>query len=291
MIKTISNEFLTVSINTLGGELSSIKTKDGKERLWQKDETIWNRQAPILFPWAGRMVGNSFSHNEKNFNAPLHGFLRDEEHIAVESKNNESITFTVDFNKSNLFPFSFRAEQTFSLNKETLTHSIKIINTSNETMPFGLGFHPGFICPFNEITPTRNYSVLFDGPQTAKEVLMEKGHPNGKEKDFIKNSDTIQLNDDIFSHDSICLKGLTSKTIALKENDTSNKIVVDIENFPFVLLWSATTPTLRFLCIEPWHTLPDYANAPKEWTKKENQLHITSNETFDSSISMSFFFE
>ena len=56
----ISNHHFQVSIDELGAELSSI-IKDGRERLWQGENGLWNKHAPILFPFAGlcRMMENS----------------------------------------------------------------------------------------------------------------------------------------------------------------------------------------------------------------------------------------
>ena len=45
----LKNEYLTVQFKTLGGQLTSIKDKDGLEYLWQADPEYWNGQAPIFF--------------------------------------------------------------------------------------------------------------------------------------------------------------------------------------------------------------------------------------------------
>ena len=51
----LKNEYLTVQFKTLGGQLTSIKDKDGIEYLWQADPNYWNGQAPILFPICGSL--------------------------------------------------------------------------------------------------------------------------------------------------------------------------------------------------------------------------------------------
>ena len=43
MIYTLENDSLKVQVNSHGGELWSIQTKDGAEYLWQGDETYWKR--------------------------------------------------------------------------------------------------------------------------------------------------------------------------------------------------------------------------------------------------------
>lgn len=52
MQTTISNEFLTVTIDTHGAEVVSVKNSKGEELIWQADPAIWDRHSPVLFPWA-----------------------------------------------------------------------------------------------------------------------------------------------------------------------------------------------------------------------------------------------
>ena len=69
----ISDQHFQVSIDELGAELSSI-IKDGRERLWQGENGLWNKHAPILFPFAGlcRMRVDGKFYQEKR-----HGFARE----------------------------------------------------------------------------------------------------------------------------------------------------------------------------------------------------------------------
>ena len=56
MITLQNDVLLAVEINELGAQLHSIKRRDnGLEYLWQGDARSWGRQAPILFPFVGRV--------------------------------------------------------------------------------------------------------------------------------------------------------------------------------------------------------------------------------------------
>lgn len=298
MTTTISNEFLTVTIDSRGAELVSIKTPDGAERLWTADPSVWNYHAPILFPWSGRMNNTSFTCNGKKYNANAHGFMRETEHKLIrQTEGDDDNLISVTFRKKsddatqNLFPYNFAFEQTYSLDGAKLTHAVRITNTGDTTMPFGLGYHPGFICPFSEKKVAADYSVIFDSSQTPHLVLMEGGHPIGKTDEFMRDSDTIKLSNTTFENDSLCLTNLTAQTLTLQEEGSKNRIEFDIEGFPFVLLWSAPTETLRFVCIEPWHTIPDFVDAPTEWSEKKNLLQLPAGDTFDSQLAMTFYTE
>ena len=61
MIYTIENEFLRVSAEDDGAQLSSVELKEnGKEFLWQGDPSVWYGRAPVLFPIIGQLLdGNT----------------------------------------------------------------------------------------------------------------------------------------------------------------------------------------------------------------------------------------
>lgn len=58
-VETLKNQFLEVSVASLGAELQSIKDSNGKEYLWDGNPEFWGRRSPILFPivcglWQGQ---------------------------------------------------------------------------------------------------------------------------------------------------------------------------------------------------------------------------------------------
>ena len=67
MQATIHNEFLTLTVDTLGAEAVSLKNAAGEELLWQADPAVWKRHAPILFPWTGKLPGGTFTHDGKTY--------------------------------------------------------------------------------------------------------------------------------------------------------------------------------------------------------------------------------
>ena len=51
MLYTIENDLIRVEIDSLGGEMMSVKTKaDDTEYLWQGDPAYWKGRAFHLFP-------------------------------------------------------------------------------------------------------------------------------------------------------------------------------------------------------------------------------------------------
>ena len=75
MIYTLENDSLKVQVNSHGGELWSIQTKDGAEYLWQGDEAYWKDRALNLFPYIARLTEGKYMLDGKTYEMPIHGFV------------------------------------------------------------------------------------------------------------------------------------------------------------------------------------------------------------------------
>ena len=77
----LENEYLKVLVADAGAELSSVYDKETKsERLWDANPAVWNRHAPILFPFVGRVIGGVYRIGDKEYTMKTqHGFARDKE--------------------------------------------------------------------------------------------------------------------------------------------------------------------------------------------------------------------
>lgn len=126
MQTTINNEFLTVTIDTHGAEVVSVKNSKGEELIWQADPAIWNRHSPVLFPWAGRLANGELIHNGKHYNGGQHGFIRDLEHILKQNNGiSAQLMFRADEETKTLrFPFDFEFTSVFTLDGHTLHHEV-----------------------------------------------------------------------------------------------------------------------------------------------------------------------
>lgn len=53
MLIALKNEFLSLTVDTTGAQMMSIRSADGCEYLWQGDPKYWADRAPTLFPFIG----------------------------------------------------------------------------------------------------------------------------------------------------------------------------------------------------------------------------------------------
>ncbi|MDO7084796.1 aldose 1-epimerase [Pseudocolwellia sp. AS88] len=104
-----------------------------------------------LVPYSNRIRHGQFSWQEKEMTLPLnhlpekhsihgHGWLLPWE---IKHKTDTSLTLQYHYKTSD-WPFSYRAEQVFTLKDNSLTIELSVINYSNNEMPAGLGLHPYF---------------------------------------------------------------------------------------------------------------------------------------------------
>ena len=61
-LHTIENEQLRVSVSDWGAELCSIYDKKAdREVIWTAQPEFWNRHAPVLFPFVGKVTGGHYT--------------------------------------------------------------------------------------------------------------------------------------------------------------------------------------------------------------------------------------
>ncbi len=288
---TIENDYLRVRVQSKGAELCSVVKKEtGEELLWQADPEVWGRHAPILFPYCGRLRGGAFTHKGVSYEGGQHGFARDLEHTLVE-QGTDTITLCLEANVLTMekFPFAFKLFSTFRLSGETVHHSIRVQNDGDEPMPFGFGYHPAFLCPFDGAHKAEDYVLRFEQPESP--LVIETGEDDGlvtgETRVYFDGQTDIPLRDGFFDHDSTCFSRLRSKTFSLVEKDTGRRVTVDIEGYPYVLMWSAKGP-IRFVCIEPWHSLPDARTATGVWTEKLDTVRLAPGESWETDLAMTF---
>ena len=82
---TIENEFIRLTVDSLGAEMvSAVDRATGSEMIWCADPAVWNRHAPILFPYAGKLTGGHFKAADgKLYEGKQHGFFGCEAAIAL----------------------------------------------------------------------------------------------------------------------------------------------------------------------------------------------------------------
>lgn len=287
---TIENEYLKVTVTTWGAQVKSVIRKcDGVEHIWQADKSVWGYHAPILFPHAGKVVDGTIHAKGKDYPSGQHGFARLMEHDFVE-QNRDTIVLELCSSPETLekFPYEFRLVSTFQLDGDTLHHTLTVENLDEDVLPFGIGYHPAFTVPFDDKHTFADYELRFSEMESPLCLSCQpNGLVRGKCYYLGSNIDAIPIDERLFEIDSHCMTNLKSKTLGLYERDTGRAVICDIEEFPYTLIWSKPGEP-KFVCIEPWHSLPSAEKSGTDWNQKPAAAILAPGEAWETTLSTRF---
>lgn len=260
MIVTIQSAQLCVDIDTLGAQLSSIRTHDGTEYLWQGNPEIWGRRAPMLFPVIGRLKESTYQLDGKDYTISPHGFARDMEFQIVDQRAHQLTLQISDTPQTQMvYPFSFTLTVTYCVEGNTLTKSHEICNTSDREMLYELGAHDGFRVPIQGEATMADYSIRLPGLDSVclygldeRVMITPKGEP------VPLNHSALPLTPATFGLDTMILDAPSQGQAILCDGQGQPRVTLTFPDFPYLGIWTPEKPfDTGFVCIEPWSALPD----------------------------------
>lgn len=283
----IENEQLTVQIDPLGAQMHSIKRNAaGLEYLWQGDPKSWKRQAPVLFPFVGRLKDDQCEYQGKVYHQTQHGFARDREFQVVEQSSERVVFELRDDEKTRAaFPFAFVLTIAYQLDEDRLLISYRVENPSNDqTLIYALGAHPGFNVPVDEqgSFETTQFSVspAIDYQQVK---LVAPGPFNDLEHPAVLHmQQPITLDHELFDEDALIFatKGMPF-TATLTEPQTNHGVHVQVNGAPFVGVWSPYPAQANLVCVEPWWGIADSIHSDGRLEDKQVMSRLASGKHED----------
>ncbi len=287
---TIENEYLKVTVTTWGAQVKSVLRKsDGVEHIWQADKSVWGYHAPILFPHCGKVVDGKIEAKGQVYESGQHGFARGMEHEFVD-QTRDTIVLELCSTPETLarFPYEFRLVSTFTLENDTLHHTLTVENLDEAELPFGIGYHPAFTVPFDDQHVASDYELRFSEMESPICINnLPHGLMHGNIYYLGSNIQSIPVCPELFANDSHCMTNLKSSTLGIYEKGTGRGVVCNIADFPYTLIWSKPGEP-KFVCIEPWHSLPSPENGSINWDEKPAAAVLTPGEAWSCTLSTSF---
>ena len=252
---TLENDDLIVKVERHGAQLASIfDKKANREVLWGADPAVWNRHAPILFPFVGKSFDGKYHMDGKEYAMTAHGFARDLDFEPVMCDMDECWFRLTDSEATkNVYPFAFELEVGHRLNGRSVEVLWKVTNRESKEMLFMIGGHPAFQVPQGktiydyslEFSPKRK-SVHYQAPNAdgfvEEELSGNLALTDGRVKITKGFFDTALTY--IFDQGQIDQISLLV--------DEKPYVTVACPGFPMVGVWTieATHP---FVCLEPWY--------------------------------------
>ncbi len=278
---TVSNGKLSIVVSSRGAELRSIKAGD-VEYLWNGDPTYWPDRSPVLFPYVGRFTDGRYRYEGSDYPMDIHGFARGVEFSVVE-QDMDSIVLTLTDNDETYenYPFHFILKITYTLKDNRVQIRYDVENTSDRTMYFGLGAHPGFKVPMDEGLRFSDYYLEFADKHTPSRV----GHTascflNGCDTAFdLKDDCRLPLDHGMFDEDAIVLKNVADGVV-LRSDKGTRSVTVTYPDMPYLGLWHAPRTEAPYLCIEPWTSLPSRQGIVEDFQYKSDLIRLHSKAIY-----------
>ena len=152
-----NNELVACILQNHGGILQKL-ILDGKDIIDGSNINGSNQffKNSILFPFTGRITDGKYTFENKSYqleknepysNNALHGLVFNQIFDLVSVKEEEEkaeISLSYKSNGCSGYPFPYSMNITYIIKEKTINFIVKITNIGEDTMPFGIGWHPYF---------------------------------------------------------------------------------------------------------------------------------------------------
>ena len=257
-LMVIDSEKLKISVSSRGGELQSIKTKDGREWLWQGDSKYWSDRSPNIFPYVGRLWNNQYILEGKTYPLTIHGFINEQE-LKVEKLNEDNLVLTYDATdySRERYPYNFKYYVEYQIINNVLEITYRVKNLDTRPMYFGIGGHPGFNLPFEAGSDFEDHYIEFEsGSKPIRVGFSSICFVNGEDEPFLLDEKgQLPLNHNLFDDDAIVLKECGNSAV-LRSYKNEKAVKVVFPDMPYLGIWHRPKTDAPYVCIEPWSSLP-----------------------------------
>ena len=257
-LHVLKNDQIKVTVADAGAELVSVvDLESGEERMWDADPAVWNRHAPILFPFVGKVAGGEYRVGDKTY--PMksqHGFARDRDFELVEKSDTAVVhRLTADSESKKIYPYDFVLTVTHEIGSDrTLNVTWKVENAGGETMYYSIGGHPGFRVPPEGAAGDRSdYFLEFPGKEKVEYLLLNTDNGlavTDRTYTLALDGGFTPIRKDMFDLDALVFEGGQIDCVRIADPQKKPFVTLNCEGFPYVGIWSK--PEGPFVCLEPW---------------------------------------
>ncbi|MBQ8549781.1 MAG: aldose 1-epimerase family protein [Clostridia bacterium] len=291
MLITIKNEKITVSADTFGAQLMSIKGADGTEYLWQGDPAYWQNRAPNLFPFIARLTEGKYIYDGREYAMPNHGFAGKREFTA-ELLDNDCAVFTLESNDEikEMYPFNFVFRVIYALRDNSLDITYSVENTDDKRIYFAVGGHPGFCVPLEEGKEFSDYSLTFtDACRPDRVGFTPSVFLSGVDEEYpLEDGKTLRLAHEKFDDDAIILKNMC-REVTLCHKDGGRGLTVTYPDMPYLGIWHRPKTDAPYVCIEPWSSLPSRQDIKEDLACKSDLVSLPAGMLYENTWSVTVF--
>lgn len=276
---TLSNASLTAAARTRGGELVSLRDREGIEYIWQGGPAFWSGQNPILFPIVGSLKDGKVGINGRTYEMGRHGFARQSEFTPVE-QGADFLVLELRESPETLarFPFPFVLRVRHRLLERGFSTAFTVENPGETPLPFCIGAHTAIRCPLLDGERFEDYALAFDQPEDGDTLLLNaQGLLQDNVSEPMLRGGGLALDYAVFRRlDTVIFQGLRSRSVSLRHKATGRGVSLDFRGFPMAAFW--TKPGAPFLCMEPWHGCAAYSGESGRFQDKPHVITLAPGE-------------
>ncbi len=263
---------------------------------------------PILFPFPGRLPGGTYRYEGRTYTVTgvdsngvlLHGFAKDRPwrvgHLETTPQHAELRAILSSSDQPDTlhgYPFPYEIAVSYRLDESGLTHSVRVHNRGETSMPFGYGAHPYFRIPLGPegrrqdcrviIPASRRWDLgriasLAEGDRLSWEDVT---HPVESGLDPRR---PVQLEDRLLDD---ALTGLEARNgwIECRVDDPAVRFAAVMrctDNFPTIVVY--TPPNRPGLCFEPWTCPPNAINLVAQGIENTGLIVLPPGETWQATM-------
>ena len=291
MKHVLKNDYLTITVDSAGAELTSVQNAQGTEYLWNADPAYWKRHAPVLFPFVGSLKNKEYHYHGVSYPMGQHGFARDMEFTLLSTTQSEIWYFLkADDSTRSHYPFDFELQIGYRLEETKLTVLWQVTNHGQEPMPFSIGAHPAFYCPPTPDKKRTDYEFRFDNTSPLTYHAIAEGgladthteHPLPETANH-----TLTISEHLFDGDALIVEGHQAHRIELAKKGEEPYITM-LFDAPLFGLWAPPGAETPFVCIEPWYGRCDATDFNGTLEEREYGQTAAPGETVTFSYSITF---
>lgn len=289
---TLKNDFLTVQINPLGAELSSVKDNDSQlEYMWQADKAFWGRHAPLLFPIVGRLQDNQYRLNGQTYHMTQHGFARDRQfNVIAQDASSVTLQLKADDQTKALFPSDFSLTVHYTLVDHQLKFAATVENPAETPLTFSFGAHPGFNVPLGAPhADFTDYQVTVSPKKVYQRVPLVGPYSDTQHSVPLDLTQPLKLTHDLFDHDAQVLTLDNHETTLMLSSGVNDHGVALTLAARYVGIWSPYPKQAPFVCFEPWWGLADDVQATGDLETKVAIHHLAAHQSFQAAYQITYF--
>lgn len=284
MLITIQNEFLPLTVTTLGAQMMSIRSTDSCEYLWQGDPKYWADRAPTLFPFIGRLTNNRYRIQGTEYSMGIHGFAAASD-FSIAQKGEDKLVLSLNSNSDTRmqYPFDFSLQITYHLKLNGIEILYEVHNLSSVTMPFGIGGHPGFRVPLETGEHFEDYILEFSQKcQPDRVGFTPTVYLSGHDIPYpLEDGKRLFLRHELFDEDAVILKNM-AREVTLRSKNGHRAVTVSYPQMPYLGIWHWPQTDAPYVCIEPWSSLPARQDVVEEFSCKSDMIQLAPGENYEN---------